>query len=436
MSTVVVTDISDVPLEQLLGLFSTLPGFVWLDSSDTHATQSRHSYIAACPIATIDSSANREELCQFLARWTSQPGSQNPEFSGMIAGFIGYEAPKKWALPELSKVKFHTHPRWPDYLLGVYPVVVRVNHVTQSTQLFVNTEITKESPSEWISRIRSAPTHIHETPLLHLATDFSERARFTESVSRVQHYISDGDIYQLNLTRQITATLTQGGPLDVYLSMRNENPSPFGAYIDLGTFQILSMSPELLFNITNGTVETRPIKGTLKRSGISDTQEAQQLLKSIKDTSELMMIVDLLRNDLSRICLPGSVKVPELKTIETYATLHHLVSTVRGQLKPHISPIDILDALFPGGSITGAPKIRAMELIGQIESIPRSVYTGAIGYFGLNGNSQFNIAIRTAIHDNGVIAYHTGCGIVADSIPESEWEESMTKSLAFEKLCQ
>ena len=149
-----------------------------------------------------------------------------------------------------------------------------------------------------------------------------------------------------------------------------------------------------------------------------------------------MMIVDLLRNDLSRICLPGSVKVPELKTIETYATLHHLVSTVRGQLKPHISPIDILDALFPGGSITGAPKIRAMELIGQIESIPRSVYTGAIGYFGLNGNSQFNIAIRTAIHDNGVIAYHTGCGIVADSIPESEWEESMTKSLAFEKLCQ
>ncbi len=436
MATVDVTDITEIPFEQVLGLFSTLPGFIWLDSSDTQSSQSNYSYLAANPVATIDPDAGPTELAKFLAHWANPPNAPSPEFSGMIAGFIGYEALKSWGLPELSKVKFHSHPRWPNHQLGVYPVVVRINHLTHNMQLVVNTDISENSPAEWHSRMRSAPAFIPQKTMLQLRPHTGAKEGFIHSVATIQKHIADGDIYQLNLTRQITALLTEGGPLDVYWAMRQNNPSPFGAYLDTGFHQILSMSPELLFNISNKMIETRPIKGTLKRTGFADVNEGRQLLESTKDTSELTMIVDLLRNDLGRVCLQGSVHVPQLKTVETYATLHHLVATIRGQLNPNISYIDILKAIFPGGSITGAPKYRAMELIGQIESIPRSVYTGAIGYFGLNGDSQFNIAIRTAIHDRGVIAYHTGCGIVADSNPEAEWEESMTKSHAFERLCR
>ncbi len=255
------------------------------------------------------------------------------------------------------------------------------------------------------------------------------RAAYLAMVDRARDYIAAGDVYQVNLSQRFHAQTNATGPA-LYLALRQNNPAPFAAYLDLGAAQILSSSPESFLRLSGRHIQTRPIKGTRPRSHdkARDAIVARELLMSTKDQAELLMITDLLRNDLGKVCEYGTVAVPELVRLEEYATVLHLVSTVEGTLRDDVSHLEALRACFPGGSITGAPKIRAMEIIDELEPHARGVYTGAIGYFGYNGISQFNVAIRTMIKKGRDVYFHAGSGIVADSDPAAEYEETLAKA--------
>ena len=215
-----------------------------------------------------------------------------------------------------------------------------------------------------------------------------------------------------------------------YEALRHYSPSPYGGFLDLGGLQIASASPECFLRLSGRRIITRPIKGTRPRHADAqlDQRNAYDLLTSPKEVAELVMITDLERNDLGRVCEYGSVTVPELLKLESYEQVHHLVSTVTGTLRENVSHPAALGACFPGGSISGAPKKRALEIIAELETHPRGPYTGAIGYFGYNGESQFSIVIRTAVFENGRARFHVGAGIVADSVPENEWQETLDKA--------
>lgn len=258
-----------------------------------------------------------------------------------------------------------------------------------------------------------------------------KKEEYKKAVDDMIHYIIEGDIYIANMTQQMTVK-SEKQPKDVFLDLRKNNPSPFGGYLDYEDFQIVCASPERFLRMKKGHVETRPIKGTRKRG---DTPEEDLLMRkelenSDKDKSELLMIVDLERNDLNRVCKPGSVKVTELFTVEEYATVFHLVSNIEGELEEGKNFADLLEATFPGGSITGAPKYRAMEIIDELEHGRRNLYTGSIGYLTLDGDCDFNIVIRTALHKDGRYHLGVGGGITAESELEFEYEETLQKAKA------
>ena len=258
-----------------------------------------------------------------------------------------------------------------------------------------------------------------------------EKEEYKRAVDKMIRYIIEGDIYIANMTQQLTIE-SEKPPLDVFYDLRKNNPSPFGGYLDFGDYQIVCASPERFLKMKDHHVNTRPIKGTRKRGATpeEDEQLRQELADSGKDKSELLMIVDLERNDLNRVCKPGSVKVTELFTVETYATVFHLVSDIEGTLEADKNVMDLLDATFPGGSITGAPKYRAMEIIDESEHGKRNLYTGSIGYLTLDGSCDFNIVIRTALHKNGKYHLGVGGGITAESDLEFEYEETLQKARA------
>jgi para-aminobenzoate synthetase component 1 len=280
------------------------------------------------------------------------------------------------------------------------------------------------------------------------------RDSYRAMVLRAKQYIAAGDIYQVNLSQRFQCEV-DASSAEMYLALRESNPAPYGAYLDIGEAQILSTSPECFLNIRDRHVITRPIKGTRARgkTATEDTRVAAELLASPKDNAELVMITDLERNDLGRVCEFGSVRVSELVRVETYATVHHLVSTVEGTLRRDMSHIDCVRACFPGGSITGAPKIRAMEIIDELEPHARGVYTGAIGLLGFNGLTHLNVAIRTVVYqgrhsgagvspatsstiggrdahptNHGQLTFHSGGGIVSDSEPDAEYDETLVKA--------
>lgn len=262
------------------------------------------------------------------------------------------------------------------------------------------------------------------------------REEYVEAVRKVKEYILAGDIYQANLSQRFSAPLVEPS-WQLYRRLRRLNSAPFSAYLNFGHFAVASSSPERFLKVTGSRVKTRPIKGTRPRSAdpAEDVRLADELLSSKKDRAELSMIVDLERNDLGRVCEYGSVEVEEHAVLESYATVHHLVSTVVGNLHEGRDMIDLLSATFPGGSITGAPKIRAMEIIDELEPTERSVYTGGIGYLGLDGNHDMNVAIRTMIISGGRVYFQVGGGIVADSEPEAEYRETLDKGKAmFESI--
>jgi para-aminobenzoate synthetase component 1 len=258
------------------------------------------------------------------------------------------------------------------------------------------------------------------------------RVAFIDRVRQAQQYIRAGDIYQVNLSHRLTAVTDMGG-WPFFRRLCDASPAPFAAYLDCGDFQVCSSSPELFLRLSGLEIQTRPIKGTRPRSADSnrDAQLTYELQTSPKEMAELVMITDLLRNDLGRVCQYGSIHVPELVRLERYPHVQHLVSTITGRLRASQTHFSAFASCFPGGSVTGAPKIRAMEIIDELEPVTRGPYTGAIGYLGFNRESQLSIAIRTAICRNGQIHFHAGAGIVADSVAEAEYDETMAKAAGF-----
>lgn len=256
------------------------------------------------------------------------------------------------------------------------------------------------------------------------------KAGYIDAVRRIKDYIVAGDVYQVNMTQRFRVDVGDLPRWQLYEQLSKINPAPFAAYLNCKGATVVSSSPELFLRVRDREVETRPIKGTIRRGATpdEDAQNRAALLSSAKNRAELAMIVDLMRNDLGRVCAPGTVSVQAFPVLESYASVHHLVATIVGELAPDRTIIDLLTATFPGGSITGAPKIRAMEIIDELEVVARGIYTGSIGYVAFDGRSDLNIAIRTLIVKDGVAYVHAGGGVVADSDEKEEYEESMLKA--------
>ena len=264
-----------------------------------------------------------------------------------------------------------------------------------------------------------------------------QHTEYLDAVRKIIHYIEEGDVYQVNLSQRFSSPLACT-PFSLYRRLRERNPSYFGGYLGYPGLTIVSSSPERFLKVNGIQVETCPIKGTRKRGKNPEEDEAlkQELSRSIKDRAELNMIVDLERNDLGRVCRYGSVKVREHAALETHPTVFHLVSTIEGMMREGLDVVDLLRATFPGGSITGAPKIRSMEIIDALEPHTRSVYTGSIGYISLDGRTDLNIVIRTVLIKDGTAFFHVGGGIVADSDPEMEYEETLVKGRALKEVIE
>ena len=252
---------------------------------------------------------------------------------------------------------------------------------------------------------------------------------YFNEIQKIKKWITAGDCYQVNLSQKFSQPISTTAP-EIYHRLRAVSPAPYSAYLNLGNAQILSSSPECFLEVNGRRVITRPIKGTRPRGGTSaeDASLKEELVTSTKDRAELLMITDLERNDLGRVCRPGSIHVSDLRKVETFPQVHHTVATIEGELDDGHNIIDLLKATFPGGSITGAPKVRAMQIIRELEPHAREIYCGAIGYISTNGRAQFNVAIRTMVVKDGQAHFWSGGGIVADSHPESEYQESLVKA--------
>ncbi len=460
--------------ERLAGL----PYRIFLDSAARGTRVGRYSFLTADPVAVVRSKGSQTEcgsrvvsenaldaLRTLLAPYAADPVPGLPPFQGGAAGYLAYD----WGR-QLERLPAPRHDDLgvPDLVLGVYDWVLAWDHEASrawliSTGLFETSLSARgrragDRAAAVLERLKSAggvapasvfvpgptdrrgadapvkaPTYpVSEEwadPRLGLRSSFTHAA-YLDAVAKVREYIFAGDIFQANLSQRFDAPLAEP-PWSLYCRLRTRNAAPFAAYLDFPEAVVLSASPERFLRLDiGGHVETRPIKGTRPR-GVGPEHDAAlglALTASAKDRAENLMIVDLLRNDLSRVCAPGTVHVPELFALEHYATVHHLVSTVVGVLAPGEDALSLLRAAFPGGSITGAPKVRAMEIIAELEPPERGIYCGAIGYVSLNGTLDCSIAIRTAVAHAGRVYFSAGGGIVADSDPEQEYRETLDKA--------
>ena len=430
---------------ELYTYFAGTDDSVFLDSSLVNKL-GRYSVIGAVPYLKLVKEGNnfyingeKETTCSFetymktyLAEHKDKNNTELPIISGAI-GYFSYEYGRK--LMEVDSVK-EDLVSIPDAVLVFYDFYIIEDRHEQRTYLIAN-GITREAAKlldEMESRINGKPVYMQkesdtEYPI-EVQPNFA-KDEYKQAVDRMIRYIIEGDIYITNMTQQLTVK-SDKVPLDVFYDLRENNPSPFGGYFDYGDFQIVCASPERFLKMQKGHVNTRPIKGTRKRGETpeEDMFMRTELENSEKDKSELLMIVDLERNDLNRVCRPGSVKVTELFSVEEYATVFHLVSDIEGDLKESKNVMDLLEAAFPGGSITGAPKYRAMEIIDELENNKRNLYTGSIGYLTLDGGCDFNIVIRTALYKDGKYYLGVGGGITAESDLEFEYEETLQKAKA------
>lgn len=309
------------------------------------------------------------------------------------------------------------------------PAAIIYDHVQAAT--FIVAEKSVEYCLEYIAADLSAGLSTPETvPAFHAG--FSEESAdiYINSVKRILDYIRDGDVFQVNLSRQWTSSSDEIEPFAIYQQLRQKNPAPFSAYAKLDSTHVLSSSPERLIHVKGKKVQTRPIAGTRPRGNNreSDRQLQKELISNIKERAEHVMLIDLERNDLGRVCMPGTIHVDEMMVIESYAHVHHIVSNISGQLRSDIGPGDIIAAVFPGGTITGCPKVRCMEIIRELEQSPRGAYTGSVGYLNRNGDMDLNILIRTIVIDQNGVTIRAGAGLVADSSPEKELEETRSKA--------
>jgi para-aminobenzoate synthetase component 1 len=440
-----------------------LPHRLFLDSALRDPRLGRYSYLTADPFAMVRSDVWKTDplaaVRKILGPFASAPVPGLPPFQGGAAGYIAYD----WGL-ELERLPSpeYNDLRLDNLVLGVYDWVLAWDHLESKAWLMstgmpeidptarerraaeraaiVRNYLTGSSrpessppPREPRCLVVPPPSYPLENgwwdPRVELESSFT-RAGYLKAVERVREYIVAGDIFQANLSQRFEAPLTESS-WTLYRRLRERNPAPFAAFLDFDNLAVLSASPERFLRVdATGHVETRPIKGTRPR-GVGPEHDAalsQALAESAKDRAENLMIVDLMRNDLSRVCAPGSVRVAELFALEQYATVHHLVSTVVGQLAPGADALDLLRAAFPGGSITGAPKLRAMEIIAELEPSRRGVYCGSIGYWSVTGELDTSIAIRTAVARNGRVYFSAGGGVVADSDPADEYQETLDKA--------
>ena len=448
-----------------------LPHLLFLDNALQCESIGRYSFVTADPFALVTSRRGRFKWRNFgritfratdedpfvhlasgLSTWATRPVPGLPPFQGGAAGLFGYDLCHH--LERLPRPRFDEFAA-PDLCVGVYDWVVAFDHRRGRSYLF------STGQPEWVPtpRLRRALERLRYVrkllrrsapvppaaprlnrnkvsaeclfPLPPFAGVFSNftAAGYVSAVRRAIEYVHAGDCYQVNLSQRLLHAATIP-PLELYGRLRERNAAPFAGYFDLGDFVIASASPERFLRVEDDEVETRPIKGTRPRGSTpeEDRRRAEELLRSSKDRAENVMIIDLLRNDLGRVCAYGSVRVPHVCRLESYRYVHHLVSEVRGQLREGLGAIDLLRAAFPGGSVTGAPKIRAMEIIAELEPTARGPYCGSLGYVGFDGTMDTNLLIRTFTVGKGWVQFPVGGGVVADSDPEAEYAETLHKA--------
>jgi len=452
----VVHQVLDLPADRLAAVIGTWPGPAILASGSGFGEAGRWSIYAAYPRLVFEATDRRwilrddsgacetgegnplYELARLARRFELAEGADRTDpdacpFQGGMIGFLGYDlAPLLERLPRQQP----GDSRLPDLRMALYDTAVTVDNQTGKAVLHAwdltddGREATERRSRFWRRAIRSgmeSPRPIRASSLGPLASNFRPDS-YLESVRRALEYIAAGDVFQINLSQRFTAHGTIE-PLDLFLRLGAASPAPFSAFLSWHDMAVVSASPEQFYQTRGRTVVTRPIKGTRPRAAeaAADQRLAAELTHSAKDRAELTMIVDLERNDLGRVCRYGTVRVVDPLAVESFAQVHHLVATVEGRLRPEVGPVDVIRAVFPGGSITGAPKIRAMEIIDELEPSRRSLYTGAIGYLSRGGTSGFNIAIRTMTVEGNRLSYQVGGGIVADSHPQGEYEETLHK---------
>ncbi|MGV6807226.1 MAG: aminodeoxychorismate synthase component I [bacterium] len=439
--------IEDIPYqdnaETLFDRLRDLPGAVWLDSGKPRSLYGRFDIISALPQAIISARDGLTVLersgetttsgCspfvvtnQLMREYEPVPDDlKSYPFVGGAIGFWSYDFGNRQMGIRTGNT---ADTALPEARLGLYLWSLVINHSTRKAYLFIHRDCPKDTIEQVRQRLSARPS---DSQPFRLTEPFRPEIDDKTHIARVQRaksYISAGDIYQVNLAQRFSASFT-GDPWTAYRLLRHKLPSPFSCYMAWDDQAILSLSPERFLKLSMSKVEARPIKGTIRRA--NDTERDQELAvhlqNSAKDRAENLMIVDLLRNDLGKTCVPGSIKVPKLFGLESFKNVHHLVSTVTGTLDQSYSAMDLLDGCFPGGSITGAPKKRAMEIIAELEGRSRGIYCGSIGYLSFTGRMDTNIAIRTLYTNAGEISCWGGGGIVADSNPAQEYEESLTK---------
>ncbi|MBI2994832.1 MAG: aminodeoxychorismate synthase component I [Gammaproteobacteria bacterium] len=420
------------------------PWAIFLDSGYPYIDSGRYDIMAARPYLTLTTHGDdtvirdrhgtrhsgadpfqlvREALGEGVENLSGMP------FCGGALGYFSYDLGRRIeSLPETAERDLDM----PDMAIGLYDWAVVVDHHKRRSWL-IGQGRDPETERRWSTFERMfttpAPTRLARYQPQSPIRANMDKAAYMRAFDRIKAYIREGDCYQVNLAQRFEVDV-QGDAWDMYLHFRRHNPAPFASFLRLDGSSVMSCSPERFLNVQGGQVETKPIKGTIRRSSFAyeDKALAAQLLESEKDRAENLMIVDLLRNDLGKNCRTGSVAVPKLFALESFATVHHLVSTVTGRLAEGRHALDLLRGCFPGGSITGAPKLRSMEIIEELEPHRRNVYCGAIGYIGFDGNMDTSIVIRTAVRRGGQVYYWAGGGIVWDSQAEAEYEECFAKA--------
>ena len=458
----------DLKPRDLGWIVGSWPGAALLESGPGFGDSGRWSILAAHPRLVFEVFGTSWTLRRFESRVNLEHGWSDPlsalegwihrlgldrfdpehaadenlcPFQTGLIGYLGYDlAP---LLENLSR-KARLDTWFPDLQFPLYDTAVTIDHQTDEVTLHA-TDYLGEGRGALEERCRTwrnalaggvAPKPLPKGEISNFIANFS-RQGYLGGVSRALEYIHAGDIFQVNLSQRFDA-IGSIDPLSVYTKLKETSPAPFSAFLRTDKQAIVSASPEWFYSTRGDRIVTRPIKGTRRRGQTPEEDHAlaAELLASPKDRAELTMIVDLERNDLGRVCRYGTVKVREPLTIESFAQVHHLVATVEGRLKPQTTPIDVIRALVPGGSITGAPKIRAMEIIDELEPTRRSLYTGALGYYSLGGASAFNILIRTLLVEGIRLRYQVGGGIVADSDPVAEYDETLHKGRGIREVLE
>lgn len=419
-----------------------LPNPVWLDSGRPQSLYGRYDIIAAAPakVLTTEGHITRViEVNQHTIESTENPfqllqqhlpapvnALEAVPFCGGAIGYFSYDLGRRLEqLPEIAVRDIEL----PELCIGIYHWAIVQDHEQQLAWLVELPEVTSVDKDAQKTVFHNLKQNIKSGDISFKIRRFDGKLnaiKYAKNIAKIQDYIHAGDCYQVNYAQRFSASY-QGDPFDAYLALRTALPSPFSGYMEFEQGALLSLSPERFIQVRNGIAETQPIKGTIARGTdpAADQRNADELQASLKDRAENLMIVDLLRNDLSKHC--DDIAVPALFSLQSFANVHHLVSTVTGHLQPGVNALQVLEDCFPGGSITGAPKIRAMEIIEELEPVRRSIYCGSLGYISADGNMDTNIAIRSLVCDKDKIHCWGGGGIVADSEAEKEYQESVTK---------